>query len=154
MERRTFLGVIAGGLLAAPHVVGAQQAGWVPRIGYLSGGSLSRVAQRTAFSEGLRALGWIEGQNIFVEERWAEGQYEKLPGLAAELVNQKVDVILAAGSTAEILRRETSHLNDSDCDDDRGRSRRTGLHLKRPAAWREHHWDGLGPRPGHHGEVF
>ena len=56
---------------------------------------------REAFREGLRDLGWIEGQNILVEERWAEGKYDKLPGLAAEFVTRKVDVILAS-STPEI----------------------------------------------------
>jgi len=73
MERRTFLGVIAGGLLAAPLAAEAQQSGKVPKVGYLSASSPSVEGyRRKSFSAGLRDLGWVEGQNILVEERWAE----------------------------------------------------------------------------------
>jgi putative tryptophan/tyrosine transport system substrate-binding protein len=98
-------------LLAAPHVAEAQPAGKVPRVGYLSASSPAvEGARRKAFSEGLRELGWIEGQNILIEERGAVGQYAKLPDLAAELVKLKPDVIVAAGDTAVIkpLRAATS----------------------------------------------
>ena len=101
MDRRAFIGALAGGLLAAPLAAGAQQTGKVPRIGLLSNGSPSGSPARKAFSEGLLELGWIEGQNILVEERWAEGRSDRLPGLAAEFVTRKVDVILAS-STPEI----------------------------------------------------
>ena len=110
MDRRTFLGTVAAGLLAAPLGVQAQPTGKVPRIGYLSASSRSVDAyRRGAFGEGLRDLGWLEGQNILVEERWAEGHYDRLPGLAAELVNLKVDVIVAS-PTPEIraAQRATS----------------------------------------------
>jgi putative ABC transport system substrate-binding protein len=68
MERRTFLGVIAGGLLAAPLAGEAQQAGKVPRIGFLSVTSPSdRPPLLDAFRQGLRELGWVEGQNIVIK---------------------------------------------------------------------------------------
>jgi len=101
IDRRAFIGAVAGGLLAAPLAVEAQQAGKVPRIGYLSGGSPSGAPQLKVFRETLLGLGWVEGQNISIEESWAEGQYDRLPGLAAALVNRNVDVILVA-STPEI----------------------------------------------------
>ncbi len=103
MERRTFLGVITSGLLAAPLAAEAQQAASLPRIGFLAPASLSdpRVPPYIrAFQEGLRELGYVEGRNIAIEFRWAEGQYERLPGLAAELVRLNVNIIVAAGPNA------------------------------------------------------
>ncbi len=97
MERRTFLTVIAGGLLAAPVAAEAQPAGKVYRVGYLAAGSRSdSQSQRSldAFRQGLRELGYVEGQSIAIEYRWAEWKYERLPDLAAELVRLKVDVIV------------------------------------------------------------
>jgi len=84
MKRRAFLCGLTLATLSTPLAAEGQQAGKVPRVGYLSGGSPSAsVHTREAFREGLRDLGWIEGQNILVEERWAEGKYDRLPGLAA-----------------------------------------------------------------------
>jgi putative ABC transport system substrate-binding protein len=72
-----------------------------PRIGYLSNGTpTSAVPQVEAFRRGLRELGWIEGQSIVIEYRWAEGNLNRIPALLAELVQLKVDVIVLAGSTA------------------------------------------------------
>jgi putative ABC transport system substrate-binding protein len=103
MERRTFLVMISGGLLAAPLAAEAQPAGKVPRVGWLSASSRADASdRRRAFTEGLRDLGWIEGQNLLVEERWAEGDYDKLTGQAAELVKLKLDVIVAAGPASVI----------------------------------------------------
>ena len=102
MDRRTF---IVGGVaaLVAPRAAQAEPAGEVPRIGTLSGGAADPSGEiRQAFREGLRDLGWIEGQNILVEERWAEGNYNRLLGLAADLVKLKLDVIVAAGPTPVI----------------------------------------------------
>jgi len=91
------------GATASAQEYKAQQSGKGPRIGYLSASSPAAEGhRRKAFSEGLRDLGWIEGQNILVEERWAEGKYDRLPGLVAELVDLKVDVIVAAGPTPVI----------------------------------------------------
>jgi ABC-type uncharacterized transport system substrate-binding protein len=97
MDRRAFLGTLAGGLLAAPRSAGAQQAAKVYRLGYLAGGSsdISRVTV-DAFRQGLRELGWVEGQNIVIDYRFADGSLDRLPDLAAELVRLKVDIIVAA----------------------------------------------------------
>jgi putative ABC transport system substrate-binding protein len=101
VNRRVFLVSLAGGLLAAPLAAEAQPAGKVPRMGFLSPTSPSSDAGRlAAFREGLRELGYVEGQNIAIESRWAEGNYDRLPGLAADLVRLKVDVIVTYGTPA------------------------------------------------------
>jgi putative ABC transport system substrate-binding protein len=77
----------------------AQQPAKIPRIGYLSGNSASVDSTRhEAFRQGLRELGYLEGKNIVIEWRYAEGKLDRLAGLAAELVNLKVDVIVTGGS--------------------------------------------------------
>ncbi len=76
----------------------AQQPGKVPRIGYLTAASPSTNAARTeAFRQGLRELGYVEGKNIVIEWRYAEGKFDRLPALATELVRLKVDVIVSGG---------------------------------------------------------
>ena len=99
MDRRTFLFVFSLGALSAPHAADSQPAGKVHRIGYLAGGS-STSSRYTieAFRQGLRELGWVEGQNIVIDYRFAEGRLDPLPDLAAELVRLKVDVIVASPS--------------------------------------------------------
>ena len=78
----------------------AQQPKKVPRVGYLAGPSLSSMSARTeAFRQGLRELGYVEGKNIVMEYRYAEGKLERVPTLAAELVHLKVDVIVTAAAT-------------------------------------------------------
>ena len=85
------------GLLATPFTVEAQQAPHVPRIGFLSGGTPAANAARVAaFRQGLRELGYVEGHSLVLEWRYAEGQLEHLPALAAELVRLEVDVIVTA----------------------------------------------------------
>src|SRR5262250_480732 len=80
--------------------VEAQQPKKVPRIGYLSPLSSARDAtRRQGFQQGLRELGYTEGQNIIVEYRFAGGQLERLPELAADLVRLKIDVIVAGGGS-------------------------------------------------------
>jgi putative ABC transport system substrate-binding protein len=100
MDRRTFLFVFSLGALSAPLAVEAQPTGKVYRIGYLGAGSAT-VSQPSveAFREGLRELGLVEGQNIVIDYRFAEGGFDRLPDLAAELVRLRVDVIMA-GPTA------------------------------------------------------
>jgi putative ABC transport system substrate-binding protein len=86
-------------LLAAPLAAEAQQAGKVPRIGFLSATSPSdRPSLLDAFRQRLRELGWVEGQNIVIDYRFAGGRLERLPDLAAELVRLKVDIIVSFGT--------------------------------------------------------
>jgi len=102
-SRRKLLVALSAGALAAPFACFAQQQRpKVARIGLLEASSASSSAKlREALIRGLRELGYMEGKNIIIEERWAEGNYERLPGLAAELVQMKMDVIVA-GSTPAI----------------------------------------------------
>ena len=95
MDRRAFISGITGGLLAAPLVAEAQQAGRTYRIGFL-GPAAERVYTDSLLSlrTGLRERGYVEGKNIVFEYRFAEDKYERLPDLAAELVRDKVDVIV------------------------------------------------------------
>src|SRR6516164_1682676 len=97
MRRRDFIKIIAGSAIASPYAARAQQTG-IPLIGFLSGRSHDESAQLvTAFQRGLGELGYIEGQNVIVEYRWAEGQYNRLPMLASELTNRSVAVIVTTG---------------------------------------------------------
>ena len=100
MPRRTFMGIIAGGLLAAPLAAGAQQAGKVWRIGVLSGGSAAIPDPLRSSEDKLRALGYIEGRNLVVERRYAEGKLDELPRLVAELLRARVDLIVTVGTPA------------------------------------------------------
>jgi len=86
-------------LVAVAVIAEPQQPKKIPRIGYLSGGSLSSSTQITeAFRQGLHALGYVEGQNIVIDYRYAEGKLDLLPELVAELVRLRVDVIVTSGS--------------------------------------------------------
>jgi putative ABC transport system substrate-binding protein len=103
MERRTFLGVIAGSVLATPLAAEGQPTKTSARIGFLSPSSLSDPRTRSfldAFRHGLRDLGWVEGQNMTIEYRWAEERTERLSELAGDLIRLKVDVVVAATSPA------------------------------------------------------
>ena len=92
--------VLAVSLLAAPVAADAQQTGKVPRIGLLSLTPPSdRPSLLDAFRQRLRELGWIEGQNIVIDYRYAEDRVDRLPDLAAELVRLKVDLIVASAGT-------------------------------------------------------
>ena len=96
--------ILALGLLAAPPAAAAAQPPEkVPRVGYLHPSSASDPARQRrfeAFRKGLRELGYVEGQNIAIESRWAEDKYDRLPALAADLVRVKVDVIVGVGEQA------------------------------------------------------
>src|SRR5262245_54502121 len=88
-------------LLVTASIADAQQPTKTSRIGWLAAGSASGVAPLTdAFRQGLRQLGYIEGKNIVIEFRHAEGKFDRLPDLAAEIVHLKVDVIVAASTPA------------------------------------------------------
>src|SRR5262245_12874552 len=95
MDRRAFITIVGGGILAASLAAEAQQAARVPRIGALYLGIADADSFKKELREGLRALGYVEGQNIAFEFRSAEGKLDQLPRLAAELVRLKVDVIVA-----------------------------------------------------------
>jgi len=110
MDRRTFVGNIAGSLLAVATIARAQKPA-IPVIGFLSGGSAAKfTAYVAAFREGLNAVGYVEGKNVAIEFRWAEGQFDKLPALAADLVGRQVAVIVATGGTvgAQAAKAATS----------------------------------------------
>ena len=103
VTRRVFLGSLAGGLLAAPVAAGAQQAGKVYRIGWMSitpptSPPLQRPSE--AFLQGLRDHGFVEGQNVLIERRYSEGQEDRHVTFAAEFVRMNVDLIVALSSAA------------------------------------------------------
>src|SRR6266581_6298239 len=99
VQRRGFL-IAAGALLAAPLAAEAQQAAKIARIGYLAPNLTANTPLQEAFRQGLRDLDYVEGRNVVIEYRSAEGKPERLPALAAELVSLKVDVIVASGTLA------------------------------------------------------
>jgi putative ABC transport system substrate-binding protein len=109
MERRRFMALMAGGILAAPRAAEAQQPRKVWRVGLLSSASSSAgMARLEAFKHGLRELGYLEGQNLAIEYRWAEGREDRLSALAAELVRLGVDVIVTQGTLATLVARRTT----------------------------------------------
>ena len=108
MRRREFIALFAASAATWPLVVRAQQ-GYLPVIGFLSGRSPDEAASvLAAFHRGLAETGYIESKNIRVEYRWAEGRYEKLPALAAELVKRRVAVIAATGGSVAGLAAKTA----------------------------------------------
>src|SRR5881397_4058765 len=101
MGKRIFRLALSAMLFALCSSAEAQQPNKVLRIGFLNALSPSTIAARLeAFRQGLRELGYVEGKNIVVEYRWAEGKIERLPDLATELVRLKVDVIVSGGNSA------------------------------------------------------
>src|SRR5262245_42286902 len=112
MDRRRFLLTSLAGALAAPLAAGGQTPPTtVPKVGYLSPGPLSdpvRLRRFEAFRQVLRGRGYVEGQNIVIESRWAEGNYDRYPDLAADLIRSKVNVIVAVGGAAtQAVQRST-----------------------------------------------
>ena len=96
-------------MLVAPLAADAQQPGKIPRIGWLALGSPGANPNYDAFLQGLRDLGYGEGRSIAIEQRWAEGQLDRLPALAAELVQLQVDVIVTIPSvTAQAAKNTTT----------------------------------------------
>ena len=109
MDRRTFIGGITCGLLVTPLKARAQPAGKVRHIGLLSAGSSTDPPPvNEAFRQRLRELGWVEGQNIVIDYRFAEYRYDRLPDLAAELVRLEVDIIVAPATPAAIAAKNAT----------------------------------------------
>ncbi len=112
MDKKLSVLAVAFAILAFTQPAYAQQAGKVPQIGYLDANPLSKgAARREAFRQGLRELGYVEGKNIIIQWRSAEGKRGRLPALAAELVRLKVNVILSVGaSTTRAAKKATSKI--------------------------------------------
>src|SRR6516165_4329621 len=99
MRRRIFIGTL-GAVVAAPMLARAQQTS-MPVIGFLNSTSPGPWAPRVAaFRRGLGEVGFVEGENVAIEYRWAEGRYDRLPELARDLVSRAVTVIVATGGSA------------------------------------------------------
>ena len=106
MDRRTVVGAVTGYLLAAPLAGLAQQIGKMYRIAHLSGsGQVASKAFINAFREGMAAIGYREGENIVLDERYAEGDVQRLPSLALELINSKPDVLLVSTTPGNLAAK-------------------------------------------------
>jgi putative ABC transport system substrate-binding protein len=110
MKRREFITLLGGAAIAWPLAAGAQQAGKVPRVGFMGNSTAALEANLVGpFRDGLRELGYQEGRNIVIEYRWAEGNYQRFPALVGELLAVPVDVIVTAGTPATLaVKKATS----------------------------------------------
>jgi putative ABC transport system substrate-binding protein len=103
LRRRQFITLLGGGAVAWPLAARAQQ-GRMPVIGYLNSTSSNSYGRYTdAFLEGLKSTGYVEGESVAIIFRWAEGQNDRLPTLADDLVRNQVSVIVATGATASAV---------------------------------------------------
>jgi putative ABC transport system substrate-binding protein len=111
MGRRAFTTLLGGAAAAWPLAARAQQLAKVARVGFLSGASAAAagyVSRIAALRSGLRDLGYVEGTNLFIEYRWAEENYARLPELAADLVRSNVDVIVTQGTPASLAAKRAT----------------------------------------------
>src|SRR2546422_11527785 len=108
LERRAFMAMLTGGIVVAPFSAEAQQAAKIARIGFLSLNQGANPLLHEAFRQGLRDLGYVEGRNVVIEYRSAEGKLERLPARAAELVALKVDVIVAPPTPAALAAKQVT----------------------------------------------
>jgi putative ABC transport system substrate-binding protein len=108
MKRRQFVGLVAATALSWPFAARSQQSG-VPIIGFVNGASPKPYAPNVnGFLQGLKEVGYIEGQNVAIEYRWAEGQYDRIPELAADLVRRRVALIVANTPAAPAAKAATA----------------------------------------------
>ena len=109
MKRRAFISLLGGAAAAWPLAARAQQAGKLPTIGYLGATTASAMSQWVAaFLQRLRELGWVEGRNVAIEYRWAEGRSQRATELAAELVHRKVDIMVMNGTPQVLAAKQAT----------------------------------------------
>jgi putative ABC transport system substrate-binding protein len=127
MRRREFITLLGGAAAAWPVVTRAQQA-VMPIVGILGGHTSSEWTPFiAAFNLGLKEIGFDEGQNVRIEYRWAEGHYDQLPALAADLVRSRVAVIVAVGGVNSALAAKACNAGDSHYFPNRARSNRAWI---------------------------
>src|SRR3984893_15745338 len=103
MRRREFIALIGGTAAAWPHAARAQQPA-MPVVGFLGGPSAAPYARYVAaVHQGLKEVGYVENQNVAMEYRWADGQYDRLPAMASDLVSRHVAVIVPIGGAPATL---------------------------------------------------
>jgi putative ABC transport system substrate-binding protein len=107
MPRRAFMAIIAGSLLAAPLAAEAQPRQRVARVAFLEAGNMGADLWQVT-RDSLRELGYVEGQNLIIEFRSADGQFERLPALLVELIRLQVDVIVVAGDAVVVAAKEAT----------------------------------------------